>query len=83
MWCYLEDETIKIREIDEILEWFTGNTINTCSSTNTCVNWISINEFGEVYPCEYKRFVGKIMHMPEECKKCEFYSKCGNSCYAT
>ena len=107
MWCDLGDETIKIRELDEILEWFTGNTINTCSSTNTCINWISINEDGEVYPCEnlratesygnvkdmniskifeteaYKRFVNKVMYVPETCKMCEFYSKCGNGCPAT
>ena len=107
IWCELEDETIKVRELDEILEWFTGNTINTCSSTNTCVNWISINEDGEVYPCEYlrasesygnvqdmhisnvfeteayKRFVKKVMYVPEKCQKCQFYSMCGNGCPAT
>lgn len=107
MWCELGDETINVRELDEVLEWFTGNTINTCSSTNTCVNWISINEDGEVYPCEYlratesygnikdmhiskvfeteayKRFVSKVMYVPEKCKKCEFYKMCGNGCPAT
>jgi len=107
IWSDMGDETIKVREIDEVLEWFTGETINTCSSTNSCVNWISIDENGEVYPCEYlrateaygnvkemhlseifkteahKRFVRKVMYVPEECKECEFYEMCGNGCPAT
>ena len=37
------------------MEWFTGETINTCSSTNSCINWMSIDEDGSVYPCEYLR----------------------------
>lgn len=107
IWTEKQDEKIKVREIDEILEWFTGNTINTCSSTNSCVNWMSIDENGNVYPCEYlrstecygnvceqhladvfkseayKRFVEKVMYIPDECKSCEFYSMCGNGCPAT
>lgn len=55
MWIDMQDDTIKIREVDEVLKWFTGETINTCSSTNSCINWISINEFGDMYPCEYLR----------------------------
>lgn len=55
IWSDMQDENIKVREIDEILEWFTGNTINTCSSTNSCINWMSIDENGNVYPCEYLR----------------------------
>ncbi len=70
LWIGMQDENIKVREIDEVLEWFTGETINTCSSTNSCINWISINEFGEVYPCEYLRSTEsygniKSMHMSE------------------
>ena len=64
------NENIKVREIDEVLEWFTGETINTCSSTNSCVNWISIDENGDVYPCEYLRATEsygniKEMHLSE------------------
>ncbi len=107
IWSDMQDERIKIREIDEVLEWFTGSTINTCSSTNSCVNWISIDENGNVYPCEYlrstecygnvkekhlseafrseayKRFVRKVMYIPDECKSCNFYDMCGNGCPAT
>lgn len=55
MWLELGDESIKIREIDEVLTWLLGNNLNICSSSNNCLNWISINEFGEMYPCEYLR----------------------------
>ena len=55
IWVDLQDENIKVREIDEVLEWFIGGTINTCSSTNSCMNWVSIDEYGNVYPCEYLR----------------------------
>ena len=107
LWLEMQDDTIKVREIDEVLEWFTGETINTCSSTNSCVNWLSIDENGNVYPCEYlrstesygnvkeqhlsevfkseayKRFVYKVMYVPDECNNCEFYHMCGNGCPAT
>lgn len=69
-WLSMGNENIKVREIDEVLEWFTGETINTCSSTNSCVNWISIDENGDVYPCEYLRATEsygniKEMHLSE------------------
>lgn len=107
LWMEMQDPSIKVREIDEVLEWFSGGQINTCSSTNSCINWMSIDEEGNVYPCEYlratesygnvkemhiadvfnteahKRFVAKVMHIPDECKACEFYSMCGNGCPAT
>ena len=107
MWMENQDTEIKVREIDEVLEWFSDETINTCSSTNSCINWMSIDEEGNIYPCEYlratesygnvkyiplckvfetdayKRFVSKVMYVPEECKNCTFYDKCGNGCPAT
>jgi len=54
-WIELKDETIKVREIDEILSWFAGKQLTICSNSGTCSRWISIDEFGNIYPCEYMR----------------------------
>lgn len=54
-WLELKDESIKVREIDEILAWFAGNNFALCSNQGTCARWISIDEEGNVYPCEYMR----------------------------
>jgi len=54
-WMGLEDSTISIREIDEIIAWLENKSINFCSSTKMCSNWVSVDSHGEIYPCEYFR----------------------------
>ncbi len=55
MWMELGKTNIKIREIDIILAMFLDRPLNLCTSDGSCVNWISIDENGNMYPCEYMR----------------------------
>lgn len=54
-WLNLQNREIKIREIDEILSYIAGRNLNICSNKGMCLNWISIDEDGDIYPCEYLR----------------------------
>ena len=54
-WLELRDLEIKVREIDEILMWYAGTTASLCSNRGMCSKWISIDEQGNIYPCEYLR----------------------------
>ncbi len=54
-WLEIKNPNIKVREIDEILMWFAGTTISLCANRGMCAKWISIDEQGNVYPCEYLR----------------------------
>lgn len=54
-WLEMKNDEIKVREIDEILMWYANKTLSLCSSRGMCINWISIDETGEIYPCEYLR----------------------------
>lgn len=55
IWTKNCDPNIKIREIDEILMWFAGTETLLCSNRGMCSKWISIDELGNIYPCEYLR----------------------------
>lgn len=54
-WLNLQDNNIKVREIDELLSWFAGDSFALCTVKGLCARWISIDEKGNVYPCEYMR----------------------------
>ncbi len=54
-WFERGNNDIKVREIDEVIAWLSNKTINMCSSNQACLNWISIDPDGNVYPCEYLR----------------------------
>lgn len=54
-WLELKDSSIKIREIDEILMYFANKDSSVCTASGNCINWISIDEVGNIYPCEYLR----------------------------
>ena len=54
-WLKIKDESIKIREIDEILSWIVGRNLNICTNKGMCLSWLSIDEDGDIYPCEYLR----------------------------
>lgn len=54
-WMKLGDSSIKIREFDEMLAWISEIKLNICSDKGQCLNWISIDEDGDIYPCEYLR----------------------------
>lgn len=69
-WLKLKNQNIKVREIDEILLWFAGKNLNLCSNRGMCLNWISIDEEGNIYPCEYLRLTNpygnvKIMSLKD------------------
>lgn len=51
-WLILNDPTIRIREIDSILAWVKLKSVNSCEYRGTCYQWFSIDQIGEIYPCE-------------------------------
>jgi len=55
MWMELNDPSISIREIEEILEWVNNKQLNLCSGDESCLQWVSIDPNGDLYPCEYLR----------------------------
>lgn len=55
LWMELGDPDISIREIEEVLEWINQKTFNLCSGDEGCLQWISIDPNGNLYPCEYLR----------------------------
>lgn len=54
-WVSLKDPTIRVRDLDEILAYYSKNPLPLCYTGNNCSNWISIDENGDLYPCEYLR----------------------------
>ena len=58
-WLEINDETIRVRELDAILAWTLGKSTNECSFRGSCDKWFAIDDAGDVYPCE--RF-GKKVH---------------------
>lgn len=55
MWIELNDSDCSIREIEEILEWINKKEVNLCSGDESCLQWVSIDPNGDLYPCEYLR----------------------------
>lgn len=55
MWISLGDMNVKVRELDVILTMFLERPLHLCTSNGSCINWISIDEKGNMYPCEYLR----------------------------
>lgn len=53
LWFDLCDPNIQIRDLDEVIAWIGKKPLNLCSSNKTCLNWISIDPKGVIYPCEY------------------------------
>jgi len=54
-WFEIGDPAIQVRDLDEVIVWLSKSSLNLCSSNRTCLNWISVNPEGEIYPCEYLR----------------------------
>lgn len=54
-WFFLEDSSIQIRELDEVILWLNRKKLSLCSSDQSCLSWISIDSYGDMYPCEYMR----------------------------
>lgn len=55
IWFDLEDPSIQIRELDEVILWIEKKRLTLCSSDQSCLSWISIDPNGNIYPCEYLR----------------------------
>ncbi len=51
-WIDINDETIRVREIDAILAWTIGKSVNECSFRGKCSQWFAIDHLGGIYPCE-------------------------------
>jgi radical SAM protein with 4Fe4S-binding SPASM domain len=51
-WWEFGDPDIGIRELDDVIAWMSGKSINCCSSSRTCAHWLSIDRDGAIYPCE-------------------------------
>lgn len=58
-WLEVNNETIRVRELDAILAWTQGKSTNECSFRGSCDKWFAVDHFGDIYPCE--RF-GKKFH---------------------
>lgn len=58
-WLEFNDETIRVRELDAILAWTKGKSLNDCAFRGNCDRWFAIDNIGDIYPCE--RF-GKKFH---------------------
>lgn len=58
-WLEINDETIRVRELDAILAWTQGKASADCSYRGACSQWFAIDYTGDVYPCE--RF-GRNVH---------------------
>lgn len=54
-WVAYNDPSIVIREMDEVIFWMSGTNLPLCSDDKTCLNWVSVDPNGELYPCEYLR----------------------------
>lgn len=54
-WLELDDDSISVRELDEVIAWLSDEPFDLCSTKNVCLSWASIDPDGEMYPCEYLR----------------------------
>lgn len=59
-WLEINDETIRVRELDAILAWTVGKSLNDCSYRGKCSQWFAVDDTGDIFPCE--RF-GKEIHL--------------------
>jgi uncharacterized protein len=51
-WFELGNDKIQIREINEVVAWFSKATWPCCNSLGTCARWFVIDPFGNIFPCE-------------------------------
>lgn len=52
-WMDLADPSIQVRDLDEVIAWISNKSLHLCATNRTCLNWISIDPTGGIYPCEY------------------------------
>jgi uncharacterized protein len=78
-WLEADDESFRIREIDNILTGLFGNRPKTCSFNGSCSSFFSIGLEGEVLPCERlssKLSFGNIMDSDlQSCLQSSQYSE--------
>ncbi len=74
-WLKLRDYEIKVREIDEILMWFAKKPMSLCANRGMCSKWISIDENGNFYPCEYLRSTNSYGNIKCNTLESIFYSE--------
>ena len=69
VWMENGDPEISISELDEVIAWLEPDkAYPMCSSNHTCINWVSIDPDGTMYPCSYFRSdaYGNILSIPLE-----------------
>lgn len=49
-WLEINDETIRVRELDAILAWTAGKSLNDCSFRGGCSQWFAVDYTGDIYP---------------------------------
>lgn len=54
-WFELGDESIEVREFDEVISWLDDCQSSLCRGTEGCLSWVSVDPSGDLYPCEYLR----------------------------
>lgn len=54
LWFENGDPEISIADIDEVIAWINPEiAVPLCSSNHGCINWVSIDPDGTIYPCAY------------------------------
>lgn len=67
VWMGNGNPEISVSELDEVIAWLDPEAVYPmCSSNHTCINWVSIDPDGSMYPCSYFRAdaYGNIMDIP-------------------
>ncbi len=57
-WLEQNNRELSIREIDNCLAGTVGRWPNNCSFNGSCADYFSLNNNGEIYPCERLSFSG-------------------------
>lgn len=52
IWIETNNESVRVREIDQFVAALMGIRPSSCSFNGTCAQYISVNYDGSVYPCE-------------------------------
>lgn len=105
-WMEYGDSDVSVMQLDEIIAWLDSakDPYPMCSSASRCIQWVSVDPDGSMYPCayfkaemsygnileiplidvikthNYKHFRSIFITPPKKCRKCNFYSFCGNGC---
>jgi len=77
-WVTNGDADISVLDLDEVIAWLDPNRSHPmCSSSQTCMRWVSIDPNGNMYPCAYFRsslpYGNIITSSLKDVKNCQEY----------